>query len=41
MKTLTRHPTNKYKSAKQFKKNTRRTKGANVQTNPQRGGYRF
>jgi len=41
MKILHRKPTNKYKSAKKFRKNAKRTKSANMQKAPQRGGWRL
>lgn len=41
MKNLSRHPQNRYRSAKQFRKHAQKTKGANVVRPPQRGGYRF
>ncbi len=36
-----RKPVNKRRSARSFRKNTRRTKAANMQKAPQRGGWRL
>lgn len=41
MKPLHRKPVNKYKSAKQFRHKAKKTKAANVQPTPMRGGYRL
>lgn len=38
---MKRHPVNKHKSAKQFRNNISRTKAANVQMGPMRGGWRL
>lgn len=40
MKPLSRHPTNKHKSAQRFRAQTQRTKAANMNT-PMRGGFRL
>ena len=36
-----RKPVNKRRSARSFRRNTRRTKSANMQKSPQRGGWRL
>ena len=36
-----RKPVNKRRSASSFRKNARRTKSANMQKSPQRGGWRL
>jgi hypothetical protein len=36
-----RKPVNKRRSARSFRKNTRRTKSANMSKAPQRGGWRL
>jgi hypothetical protein len=36
-----RKPVNKRRSARSFRKNVRRTKSANMQKAPQRGGWRL
>jgi hypothetical protein len=41
MRTLHRKPVNKYKSAKRFRHNAKRTKSANMAKAPQRGGWRL
>jgi len=41
MSYLKRKATNKYRSAKQFRGNSRRTKAPNMAPPPQRGGYRL
>lgn len=41
MRPVRRYGVNKRKSARRFRKNARRTKGANMAPPPQRGGYRF
>lgn len=41
MRVLHRQATNKYRSAKQFRNNAKRTKAVNVAPPPQRGGYRL
>lgn len=41
MKILSRKPTNKYKSARSFRSNARRTNVMNVKTRPMRGGIRL
>jgi hypothetical protein len=41
MKVLHRKPVNKYKSAKRFRGSVSRTKAANMQMAPQRGGWRL
>lgn len=41
MRPLSRHGSNKHKSAKQFRKNTHRTKAPNVVQAPMRGGWRL
>ncbi len=41
MRPLKRKMTHKYKSARKFKHNVKRTKAPNVQTSPQRGGWRL
>lgn len=41
MKILKRKPVNKYKAAKKFKKNSHKTKAINMQSAPQRGGFRL
>lgn len=41
MKPLSRHPVNKGKSARKFKKAVGRTKAANVAAAPMRGGWRL
>ena len=38
---LYRKPVNKYKSAKRFRSQAKRTKAANMQKAPQRGGWRL
>lgn len=38
---MRRQPVNKSKSAREFTQNTRRTKAANVQAGPMRGGWRL
>ena len=38
---LRRKPVNKYRSARSFKKNVRRTKVPNMRMNPMRGGWRL
>lgn len=38
---MRRQPVNKAKSAREFQRNTRRTKAANVQAGPMRGGWRL
>lgn len=40
MRPLKRKPVNKFKSAKKFRKQSRRTKGMNI-TAPMRGGIRL
>jgi len=41
MRPLTRSGANKKVHAKKFKKSSKRTKAANMQTAPQRGGWRL
>lgn len=41
MRPLNRKPVNKYKSAKKFRHNTSKTKGANTSPKPMRGGIRL
>lgn len=41
MNALHRKPVNKHHSAKKFGKNVKKTKYANVQPHPMRGGYRL
>lgn len=41
MKPLKRKPVNKHKSAKQFRKNTMKTKKPNMAAAPMRGGWRL
>jgi hypothetical protein len=41
MKPLSRHKVSKYRSASKFKRNVRKTKAANMQLNPMRGGWRL
>lgn len=41
MKPLYRKSVSKGKSARQFKRNVGRTKGANIMVNPMRGGWRL
>jgi hypothetical protein len=41
MLTLHRKPVNKYKSSKRFRGHAKRTKAANMQKAPQRGGWRL
>lgn len=41
MKPLHRKPVNKYHSAKKFRKQASKTKGANVSPSPMRGGIRL
>lgn len=41
MRPVRRSHVNKYSSAKQFRKNTERTKGANLRQMPMRGGWRL
>ena len=41
MKVLQRKPVRKSKSAKTFRKHAKRTKSANMQKAPQRGGWRL
>lgn len=41
MRPLNRRPVNKHASAKKFVSNVKRTKSANVLTNPMRGGIRL
>jgi hypothetical protein len=36
-----RKPVNKYRSAKSFRRNAKRTKSANMSKAPQRGGWRL
>jgi hypothetical protein len=36
-----RKPVNKRRSARSFRKNAKRTKAANMQKSPQRGGWRL
>ncbi len=36
-----RKPVNKRRSARSFRKNAKRTKAANIQKAPQRGGWRL
>ncbi|WNK12805.1 MAG: hypothetical protein [Microvirus sp.] len=38
---MRRHHVNKRKSAGKFRRNTQRTKSANLAPPPQRGGYRW
>jgi len=38
---MRRRPTNKRKSAKSFRRQSSRTKAANMQKSPQRGGWRL
>lgn len=38
---MRRHHVNKHASASQFRRNTRRTKAANMAPNPMRGGFRL
>jgi hypothetical protein len=38
---LSRHKVSKYNSARKFNKSTGRTKAANVQPHPMRGGFRL
>nr|WAE43797.1 MAG: DNA binding protein [Microviridae sp.] len=38
---MQRHKVNKYHSARKFNKATGRTKGANIQPPPMRGGFRL
>lgn len=38
---MQRRPVNKHSSAKKFRHNTQKTKAANVQPNPMRGGIRL
>lgn len=38
---MKRHPVSKYRSAKSFKRNIKRTKAANVRVGPMRGGIRL
>jgi hypothetical protein len=37
----TRHKVNKPKSVREFRKNTTKTKAANIQEGPMRGGWRL
>ncbi len=41
MRTLHRKSVNKYKSARKFRHHAKRTKSANMQKAPQRGGWRL
>jgi len=41
MAYMKRTRTNKYRSAKQFRSNSRRTKAPNMSPPPNRGGFRF
>ena len=41
MRPLARKPVSKYKSAKRFKSHVKRTKAANMNINPMRGGWRL
>jgi len=41
MRSLHRKHVNKYKSAKRFRSHSRKTKAANIQKAPQRGGWRL
>jgi hypothetical protein len=41
MKPLSRKSVNKQRSAKRFKGNVRKTKAANMNLNPMRGGWRL
>lgn len=41
MRPVKRNPVNKRVSANQFKRHSRRTKGANLAPPPMRGGYRL
>ena len=41
MKILHRKPTNKRRSARSFRSHAKRTKSANMQKAPQRGGWRL
>lgn len=38
---VSRHKVNKHKSARKFNHASSRTKGANIQPHPMRGGYRL
>jgi len=41
MRPLSRKPVNKMRSAKRFKTHVKRTKAANMNINPMRGGWRL
>ena len=41
MRTLHRKAVNKYRSARKFRHHAKRTKAANMQKAPQRGGWRL
>lgn len=41
MRPVTRRPVNKATSAREFRGNVVRTKGANVRPSPMRGGWRL
>lgn len=41
MRPLKRHGQSKFHSVKKFKRNVSKTKHANVQPHPMRGGYRL
>jgi len=41
MRPVSRSPVNKVRSAGQFKRNVRKTKGPNAAGAPMRGGWRF